>query len=304
MQEYWASFWTHVDDLRYTLLRSFLIIGVGFVCLLIFYQPILQFLSAYPAKDAEGSLIKQPVQRIQILNQTSQDQIFELPANSWLISNLTPEKKEGSFYRLSPRQVLLYEEAIHSSLLIMGPIDGLVLVFKMCFWLSIALTAPFWGWNWLQFILPGLKKQERALLIPFLLCSLLFLGIGIAFAYYLTLPVANKYLILFNNSIGQNAWTLNHYVNYILLLCLGHAVAAELALLLIVLVHFRFLSSTWLIAKRRYMIVLAFIIGALLTPPDVLTQFLLALPLIGFYEIAILYAKWLNRSTHENLNLQ
>ena len=101
--------------------------------------------------------------------------------------------------------------------------------------------------------------------------------------------------------MGQNAWTLNHYVNYVLLLCLGHAVAAELALLLLILVHFRFLSPSWLIAQRRYMIVLAFICGALLTPPDILTQLLLALPLIVLYEFAILYAKWLNRSTLKKL---
>ena len=106
----------------------------------------------------------------------------------------------------------------------------------------------------------------------------------------MTLPIANDYLSLFNSSIGQNAWTLDHYVNYVLCLCLGHAIAAELSVLLLVLVHFGLLSAEWLIAKRRVMIVGAFILGALLTPPDVLTQLLLAFPLIGIYEIAICYA--------------
>ena len=115
---------------------------------------------------------------------------------------------------------------------------------------------------------------------------------GCAIAYCFTLPLANEYLTFFNSSIGQNAWTLNHYVNYVLFLSFGHAIAAELALLLFVLVHYRFLSPEWLISKRRYMIVVAFILGALLTPPDVLTQILLAVPLMGIYEIAILYAKW------------
>ncbi len=300
MQEYWAGFWEHIDDLRHTLLRSLLIVGVGFLGVLTFYQPILQFLTAYSVEYTEGNLIKQQVQRIQIINQTSKDQIFDLPAHAWLISNLTPEKKEGSSYRLAPGQVFLYEEVIHSSLLIMGPLEGLILVFRMCFWLSIVLTAPLWGWIWLQFIWPGLKERERALVIPFLLCSLLCLGIGIAFAYSFTLPMANQFLTLFNSAIGQNAWTITHYVNYILMLCLGHAVAAELALLLFILVHFRFLSPHWLVAKRRYMVIVAFIMGALLTPPDVLTQLLLAFPLIAFYEMAILYAKWLNRSTYTN----
>lgn len=297
MQEHWAGFWEHVDDLRYTLLRSLVVIGVGFLCLLTFYQPLLHFLATYPIERTEKGLTKQGVQTIQIVNQTNQDQIFELPTDTWMISNFSslPVMQKEKAYRITPGQTLLYAEAIQSPLLIMGPIEGLTLVFKACFWLSIALTAPIWGWIWLQFILPGLKHHEKALLVPFLLCSLLCLGIGIALAYYVTLPIANQYLLLFNSSIGQNAWTLSHYVNYVLLLCLGHAVAAELALLLLTLVHFRFLSSDWLISKRRYMIIIAFVIGALLTPPDILTQLLLAIPLIGLYEVAIWYAKWLKK---------
>jgi sec-independent protein translocase protein TatC len=293
MQEHWASFWEHIEDLRHTLLRSFIVVGVGFVFLLMFYQPILHFLAAYPVEQTEEGLTKYKVQRIQIVNQTTSRQSFSLPPRAWPVSLLPLlEEKEERIYQLSPGERFVYEEAIESPLLIMGPIEGLVLVLKACFWLSLALTAPIWGWIWLQFILPGLKEQERAMLIPFLLLSLICLGLGIALAYSVTLPIANQYLLLFNSSIGQNAWTLMHYVDYVLLLCLGHAIAAELALLLFILVHFRVLSATWLIAKRRYMIVLAFVLGALLTPPDVLTQLLLAIPLIGLYQVAIYYAKW------------
>lgn len=301
MQEHWAGLWEHIEDLRKTFLRSLMVIGVGFLLLLIFYQPILQILTPFPQERTEEGLIKQKIQRIQIVNQTTRDQIFELPSRAWLISphSLVPEKHNSNSYRLAPGQAFLYEEVTDSPLLIMGPTEGLVLVFKACFWLSLVLTAPFWGWIWLQFILPGLRNQERAILFPFLVCSLFCLSMGIALAYYVTLPIANQYLLFFNSAIGQNAWTLTHYVNYVLLLCLGHAVAAELALLLFMLVHFRFLSAEWLISKRRYMIVLAFIIGALLTPPDVLTQLLLAIPLIGLYEIAIWYAKWRQRSSFQ-----
>ena len=118
-------------------------------------------------------------------------------------------------------------------------------------------------------------------------------------AYFITLPIANQYLSLFNSAIGQNSWTLALYVNYVLFLCMGHAIAAELALLLLILVHFRCLSAEWLISKRRHMIVAAFILGALLTPPDVLTQLLMAIPLIGIYELAIWYAKFRGKERAE-----
>lgn len=300
----WGSFWEHVDDLRHTFLRSLGIVGAGFLFVLMFYQPILQFLTPYPAEQIGGKgLTKQKMQRIQIVNQTAQNQIFDLPPQAQLISNSLPIAERSHSYRLAPGQTLLYEEVSPSSFLVMGPIEGVILVFKTCFWISVVITAPIWSWIWLHFILPGLKEQERAILFPFLLCSLLCLILGVTLAYYITLPIANQYLMFFNSSIGQNAWTLAHYVNYVLFLCLGHAIAAELALFLFMLVHFRFLTPSWLIAKRRYMIVLAFILGALLTPPDVLTQLLLAIPLIGCYEIAIWYAKRLQCKISSSENL-
>lgn len=297
MQEHWASFWEHIEDLRRTLLRSLIVVGAGFLLALMFYQPLLQFLAIYPIEKTTKGLTQQKIQRTQILNQTPHSQIFELPPHAWLISHVLPIEGKKNAYFLAPGETILYEEATPSSLLIMGPIEGLVLVFKACFWMGLGLTAPIWGWIWLQFILPGLKDQERKILFPFLLCSLFCLILGMILAYYVTLPIANQYLFLFNGSIGQNAWTLTHYVNYVLLICLGHAIAAELTLFLFTLVHFRFLSPDWLVYKRRYMIVLAFVLGALLTPPDVLTQLFLAIPLIGLYELAICYAKWVNRKT-------
>lgn len=294
MQELSDSFWGHIDDLRRTLLRTILIIAIGFLAMLTFYQPILQFFVSVPSEHFEAGLIKQRVERLQVVNHTRSIRLFQFPPDAKVVSQTEADGQKGghSHYRLAPGEALIYDQIIHSPLLIMGPIEGLALVFRACFWLSIALTAPIWGWVWLQFILPGIKAQERAVLMPFLLGSLGCIVCGCAFAYFVTLPIANDYLTFFNSSIGHNAWTLNHYVNYVLFLCLGHAIAAELTLLLLVLVHFRFLSPEWLISKRRYMIVGAFILGALLTPPDVLTQFLMAIPLMGIYEIAICYAKW------------
>ena len=197
------------------------------------YQPILQFLTNDSSKYLETNLTQQNTRRTQIVNQTMQNQLFKLPKHASLLSDLSPsiQKDEDHYYQLAPGEGLLYEEAIPTSLLIMGPTEGLVLVFKACWGLSIVLTAPFWGWIWLQFILPGLRQSERGLLFPFLSCSVICLCLGIAFAYYFTLPLANRALLAFNLSIGQNAWTLTHYVNYVLFLCLGHAIAAELGLL-------------------------------------------------------------------------
>lgn len=293
MSEYWASFWEHVDDLRQTLLRSLIIIGIGFILLLGFYQPIFQLLTDHSLKSIQPHLLQQKIQRIEIFNPSTESQLFKAPLHASIVSKISSfHKDQEEYYLIAPGETFVYDEKTPSSLLIMGPIEGLVLVMKICFWLSLALTAPLWGWVCFQFILPGLKESERRIFFPFLLYSVISLSMGIFFAYSITLPLANQYLVSFNDSIGQNAWTLSHYIDYVLLLYLGHAIAAELGLLLFLLVHFRFFTPVQLIAMRRYMIVLVFILAALLTPPDVATQLILALPLIALYEIAICYAKW------------
>jgi len=297
MDEHLAHFWDHIEDLRWTLVRSVLVVSLGFVFLLMFYQPILKFLSMIPVEQTKPGLTQQKIEQYQISNQTTQSQYFELPVHARLISDekLGGGKTQDKRYLLAPGESVFYEQVNQPALLIMGPIEGMSLVLKTCLWLSLALTSPVWGWVWLQFVLPALRKNERMVLYPFLILSLLFLAMGGAIAYYVTLPIANHYLLYFNNSIGQNAWTFMHYMDYLLFLCLGHAVAAELALLLFILVHFRFLSADWLAGKRRHMIVSILVLSALLTPPDVLTQLFLAIPLIGVYEVAIQYAKWRKR---------
>lgn len=298
MDEKFDSFWGHLEDLRQTLLRTCIIIAVGFVVVLSFYQPIIQYLTEIPFEGSAIGLQKQQIERYQLMNRTRSDQLVEIPVDSTssISSHSDITNETHPLYKLGPGETLIYDQPVDLPLLVMGPVEGIMLVFKACFWLSFALTSPIWGWVWLQFALPGIREKEKAILIPFLLCSIICMICGCLFAHWVTLPIANGYLYLFNTTVGQNAWTLNHYINYVLLLSLGHAVAAEIALLLLMLVHYRLLSSQWLVSKRKVMIIGAFILGAIVTPPDVLTQVMLALPLMGIYELAIYYAKWREQS--------
>lgn len=291
MQEQWAGIWDHVEDLRRTLIQSLFIVGIGFFFFLLFYQPIFHFLANQPFQKEE-KIVKQQVKLVRVKNTADAPLFFDLPSREH--SNIDVEDAGKRIY-LEPGQVFVYEEVIDSPLLIMGPMEGIFLVFKVCFWLSLAATSPMWGWIWLHFVLPGLKEKERVIVFPFILLSFFFIFTGVGAAYFFTLPIANRFFIEFNHTLAQNAWTLMHYLDYVLLLCLGHAVAAELALLLFVLVHFHVVSVDWLIEKRRIMILVAFILAALLTPPDVLTQLFLAFPLVGLYELAIQYARWRKR---------
>lgn len=179
-------------------------------------------------------------------------------------------------------------------LILSSPAEGLSATFRLCFWVSLAIASPVCLYRILQFFLPAFEEGVKQLLIPFLIFSELFLALGGLFAFYLTIPIANAYLFSFNQTIGINLWSVSHYLDYTILLLLGNALAFELGVIGLFLVHLRLVSPQTLASKRKIAVLTAFIIGALLTPPDVLTQILMALPLIGLYEALILYGKLRN----------
>lgn len=290
-QEVWKTFWGHLEDLRRTFIRIGWVIGLGFIFALTGHENLFQTLTKQ-GNFSNQPLIKQTIQHERVVNRGFEYFIYSFPPDAQIRQREGIEWISPLQVRLAPQQAVDYEVIREQQLLILSPLEGLLLTMKVCFWISLALTSPLWGWILLQFILPGLKQAEKAVVIVFGCWSCLWMGAGVALAYFVTIPIANQYLQTFNAALGQNAWTLAAYIEYTLLLFLGHILAFELGFLLLCLVHFQCISAEWLVDKRRYMIVAAFILGALLTPPDILTQLMLALPLIGLYEIAILYGRW------------
>lgn len=293
--ELYATLEDHFDDLRRLLIRIAWTVGLGFGLLLYFYEPFFHLLSLPLKKvDTQQSISKQVLQHEKVINTTAQFVSYKVPKQALLVKvgenvvQLSPD-----LYHVPPQAFLEYQIPVpQNQLQILHPLEGMMMILKMSFWGSLACTSPIWGFWLLQFILPALKPLEKGYLIPFIGGSAFFITSGLALAYWVAIPLANSYLWHLNASFGINQWSLGDYVQYSLILFCGHAVAFEMGLVLLFLVHLRILTPEWLIQKRRWMIVLAFVLGAILTPPDVLTQFLLAIPLIGIYELAILYAKW------------
>lgn len=287
-------FWDHIEDLRTVIIRSGIVVFLGFILALCFHQQLFRVLTANWQEKTASSLEKKEIKHFRIFNSTPQSQLYEIPIQAKILhlKNSHPESTHSNFYLIESQGLLDYEVSSTPKLLFLSPLEGLLLTFKVSFWLSFALTSPLWGWIIFGFISPGMYSNEKALVFPFILGSFICMGLGIVLAYLVTIPLANQYLQAFNASLGENSWTFSNYVDYTLLIIFGHIIAFELSLLLLLMVHFRMLSAEWLISKRRYMMVAAFLLAALLTPPDVLTQFALAIPLICLYEIAILYGKW------------
>lgn len=291
------SFWDHAAALRKSILLFCGIVFIGICVAFFFYQELFSFLTApMQSKNFRDFQTHQLVFE-RISNPHSQPKLYSLPKQGCIIatSHGIVELGERQF-EIPPKgyiDVRLLSTANH--LVFLGPLDGIATCIKICFWVGLLGTSPLWILVLIQFIVPALYAHERKVLFPFLSLSLLFLIIGLLFAYYVTIPSANYYLLDFNQGLGTNLWSVSSYLDYSISLLLANAFAFESCLVLLLLVHFGIVSAEFLISKRRHFIVIAFIVGAILTPPDVLSQVLLAVPLIGLYEGAILYAKILRK---------
>ncbi len=162
---------------------------------------------------------------------------------------------------------------------------------KVAFFSAIMLSFPVLATQIWRFVAPGLYSNEKKAFLPFLLLTpLLFIG-GAALAYYVAMPIALHFLLGFEGNVGgvqQEALpAIGNYLSFVTRFLFGFGVAFLLPILLMLLERAGIVTRGQLKSGRRYAIVGAFAIAAVLTPPDVLSQFLLAVPLMLLYEFAL-----------------
>lgn len=176
------------------------------------------------------------------------------------------------------------------TIVLLSPLEGFSCLMRTCLWMGLVAASPIWFYFLFQFVAPALGALERRKTAFFLLSSYLYMFLGCICAYYFSIPYINRFLMSLNAELGENFWSLTEYLDYTLLLLFAHALLFEACALLFLLIHYRVITSAFLRHYRRVTIVGIFILSALLTPPDVLSQVLLAIPLMAIYELAILYA--------------
>ncbi|MFI3190294.1 twin arginine-targeting protein translocase TatC [Crenothrix sp. D3] len=174
--------------------------------------------------------------------------------------------------------------------------------FKLALVVAVFLAVPIILYQFWAFVAPGLYKSERRLVLPLLIASTLLFYLGVAFAYFVVFPLVFGFLTT-TAPVGVTVMTdITKYLDFILTMFFAFGVCFEVPIFTIVLVWTGFTSPAELADKRPYVIVGAFIIGMLLTPPDAISQTLLAVPMWMLFEIGLVCSRFFVHSPDKDDN--
>jgi sec-independent protein translocase protein TatC len=171
---------------------------------------------------------------------------------------------------------------------------------KVSFFAGLLAALPIILWQIWAFIAPGLYANEKKMLIPFIFGGTSMFLIGAAFAYYIVTPFGFDFLITFGSFKFTPLINIEDYVGFFTKIMFGFGIAFELPVFSYFLALLGLVDDKQMTSFFRYAIVLIFILAALLTPPEVLTQLLMALPLIILYGVSILIVKAVNPADDED----
>ncbi|MFK2821823.1 twin-arginine translocase subunit TatC [Arcobacter sp. YIC-80] len=170
---------------------------------------------------------------------------------------------------------------------------------KVAFFSGFLLSLPVIFWQMWLFLAPGLYDHEKKLVVPFVFFATLMFLSGAAFAYWVVVPYGFEFLVNFGSAVVTVLPSIGKYVGFFTKLLFGFGIAFELPVITFFLAKIGLVDDKMLKDFFKYAVVLIFILASLLTPPDVLTQFLMAGPLIILYGVSIYIAKIFNPAPKE-----
>jgi sec-independent protein translocase protein TatC len=165
--------------------------------------------------------------------------------------------------------------------------------FKLALVMAIFLSMPMVLHQALAFIAPGLYQQERRFALPLLSSSIVLFYAGMAFAFFVVFPLVFSFLTASAPDGVLVMTDIHHYLDFVLLLFFAFGVAFQVPVVTLLLVRTGMTTPLRLAKARPYVVVGAFTVGMFLTPPDVISQTLLAVPMYLLYELGILLSRWL-----------
>ncbi len=201
--------------------------------------------------------------------------------------------------------IFLAEPLIHSlpqgsTMIATGVIAPFLTPFKLTLVVSIFAAIPFLLYQAWAFVAPGLYKNERQLAFPLIVSSTILFYIGMVFAYYIVFPLVFGFMASTTPEGVAQAPDISMFLDFAIKLFFAFGIAFEVPIATILVIWAGLTTAESLAAKRPYIIVAAFVIGMLLTPPDVISQTLLALPMWILFELGLVFSRVYKPQKREN----
>jgi sec-independent protein translocase protein TatC len=182
-----------------------------------------------------------------------------------------------------------------SSLIATSVVSPFLIPFKMALFVAVFAAMPYVLWQAWSFVAPGLYRHEKRFAIPLVLSSILLFYAGVAFAYFIVFPVMFNF---FANTTPQGVammTDIGNYMSFVLTMFFAFGIAFEVPIAVVLLVLSGLVSLDKLKSNRGYVLIGIFVVAAFLTPPDAISQCIMALPMYALYEGGLVMARVMSR---------
>ncbi len=266
------AFLDHLEELRWRILRSLLAILVGAILCFAFSDSVMQLLTR-PYEQAVLSLENQRSPGVAAAMQSL--------VNSWLGQAREETSPVADIVEIPPSRRL---QALR-------PMTYFFISLQIAFMGGIVFALPYILLQIWKFVAPGLLQTEKRLAIPIISLSVLCFAIGALIAYLLVLPMGLRFFLALEPPDMTSQWAADEYIGFVLRLIFGFGIVFEMPVLALFLAKVGVLTADIMRRIRRYAIVAIFIVAAIVTPPDPVSQIMMALPLLLLYELSIWICK-------------
>lgn len=293
------TFLEHLEDFRWVLIKTMVTLGVAFVvCLVaanwvvaVLERPLHHAPVRYPQKNQVVTVFFGTNRLSTFQLPPDQREQFNLGTNQFMTLHLVP-------ITLGTNQVLGVQAGAATGdemgglaipLVSLSPAGAFIVAVQVAFYAAIVVGLPFILYFIAEFVFPALKWKERKYIFKGLFIGLGLFMCGLLFCYFLLLPISLSASVAYTEWLGFTVpqWRMEEYISFVSKFMLGMGLGFEMPVVLLVLVKIGILNHQTLRRARRYVVVLCFFLGAVLTTPEIITQILMAFPLLGLYEFSV-----------------